>query len=277
MKDVYEDVQHKRAVQGALSIGTATLGIAALGSKAGAVALKKYPKALKGIKHVPKSVTKIKPKTLNNASLTLTTGGAGLGGMSGYHFAALQRSENKAQKERQVSKMLKLSPFGVVSKADYDSAAQYAGYGGAAAGVGGAFAAKDIAPHYAKYRLKKISAEEKAQVKAQKKAEAKSIKYEQKQNSFRAGRDNSLGRGSGAGLDGNAAGAKKYSNKVVREAGKYYRAGENIKRLADKKVMVKTTAVPKVRAAALGVGAASLAASEVARQHKVQKDGWWGA
>jgi hypothetical protein len=100
-RDTYEEVKHKRAVQGALSIGTATLGLAALGSKGGAVALKKYPNALKSVHEAPKQVRRLKAKTLNDASLTLTTGGAGLGGMSGYHFAALQRAENKAERERE--------------------------------------------------------------------------------------------------------------------------------------------------------------------------------
>jgi hypothetical protein len=106
-----EDVRHKRAVQGAMSVGTATIGLAALGTKGASMALRRSPKALKKITMVPKSTRRrMTPESLNSASISLTTAGAGLGGASGYHFAALQRAENKAQKENEKS------AFGVTHK-----------------------------------------------------------------------------------------------------------------------------------------------------------------
>jgi len=254
-----EEVKRKRAVQGALSITGATLGLAALGTKGGAVALRRYPKALK-------SVT-INPKRLDSASLGLMTTGAGTGGLSGYHYAALQRAENKSQRKMERdNKMLEHSAFGVVTKAMWDDkskekkpdtglrATQYGGYGAAAAGLGGALAAKDISGPYVKYRLKKVKRTEKATVKARDKTAAARTKYSE-----------------------NVEAEKPNTGKTVRGAKANWEATQKLGRLADKKINIRTTGTPKVRAAALGLGAAGLVASEAARQRrKVKKnDEWW--
>lgn len=152
-----QEVKHKRAVQGALSIGTATIGLAALGSKGASMALKKYPKALKAIsgKSAPKPIRsiarRVTPESANQASLTLTTTGAGLGGLSGYHFAALQQAENKAERGKTVKKSY--SAFGIVHKAERHSVAEGAGLGLAGTGALAAIASPDIS-HVLRQRSK---------------------------------------------------------------------------------------------------------------------------
>jgi hypothetical protein len=271
-----EEVKHKRAVQGALSITGASLGLAALGTKGGAVALRKYPK-----------VMKIKPEKLDSASLGLMTTGAGVGGLSGYHYAALQRAENKSQKKMERdNKMLEHSAFGVVNKANWDDdssarAAQYAGYGAAAAGVGGAVAAPDLRDIRVKYQMRPINAKMKKQRKARQKAGDKSIRAELERNSYRAGRHNLFNRaeyGDGHAIDANIEGAERAGQKATKQTKRFYVAEKKIARLVRRGEKIKSEGkllTPKIRVAALGLGGAGLVGSEVARQHRIQKDDWW--
>jgi hypothetical protein len=78
-----EDLRRSRKVQGALSLGTAGLGLTALGTKGASVGAKR--------------ILKFRPyaKRLNEASIALTTTGAGLGGASGIHFYRQMNLENK--------------------------------------------------------------------------------------------------------------------------------------------------------------------------------------
>lgn len=104
------DLAHKKRIQAGLSLAGAGLGLAALGTKGGAVAtrqtLKRVPEVARRLKLTPKVAEKA-----DKTSLGLVTTASGLGGASGIHFAALQREE--AKKEDRVAK----NAFGV-SKAE---------------------------------------------------------------------------------------------------------------------------------------------------------------
>jgi hypothetical protein len=108
---VSADLAHKKRIQAGLSLAGAGLGLAALGTKGGAVAtrqtLKRVPEVARRLKLTPKVAEKA-----DKASLGLVTTASGLGGASGIHFAALQREE--AKKEDRVAK----NAFGVVHKGD---------------------------------------------------------------------------------------------------------------------------------------------------------------
>jgi hypothetical protein len=75
------ELRHRKRVQAGISIGTSTLGLSALGSKAGAGVLRKLNKA-PGAAH-----------RLDKATTNLLTSGAGLGGVGGFNFASVQRQE----------------------------------------------------------------------------------------------------------------------------------------------------------------------------------------
>lgn len=263
MSKASDEVKRKRAIQGGLSITGATLGLAALGTKGGAMALRKYP-----------SVSRFNPKKLERASLGLVTAGAGVGGLSGYHFAALQRAENKAerQREKRVNKMLEYSPFGVVSKAKWDDdstakTAQYAGYGGAAAGVGGAVAARDIRDAVTGYQTRKLRPRLGKQKKKMLSAEKKGLAAQEKSAE-------SL-RSVGAH---HIPGENKYDAKAAKQTKRFFGAEGKAMKLTKKIKNIKANNVsltPKIRVAALGAGGAALVGSEIARQHRVQKNDWW--
>lgn len=284
-----EEVKHKRAVQGAMSIGTATIGLAALGSKGGSMALKKYPKALKGMKNIDS-------QKLNSASISLTTAGAGLGGMSGYHFAALQRAENKAERERdgKVNKMLEYSPFGVVTKANWkDTAgtAQGAGYVGALGGVGTALAAPDINRYFVGRSKAERNKTRKTAYKRSDAANSKAmrnisnnremasalkdeIKFSRENRDFSEA-DRSIRQGQIADIETDVQQANKKNVKGVLRAQK-----KIFKPLKQAEKNLKATksrfSTPKIAAVALGAGGLSLAGSEMARQAKKEQVGkWW--
>lgn len=96
-----EDLARQKRVQAALSLGGASLGLAALGTKGVATgtrsALKRAPQAAKRLRLTPKVADKA-----DKASLGLVTTASGVGGASGIHFARLQQAE--AKKEDKVAK-----------------------------------------------------------------------------------------------------------------------------------------------------------------------------
>lgn len=80
-------LRHRKRVQAGLTTATATIGLAALGSKGGAVAARKYLKpAAKGEK-----TAQGLERHAGNALLV----GAGLGGLGGYNAASISRAESK--------------------------------------------------------------------------------------------------------------------------------------------------------------------------------------
>lgn len=88
-----KDLERSRKVQGALSLGGASIGLAALGTKGGSIAARKLVKpVIAGPAKKPLSTK------LNEASIGLTTLGAGVGGASGIHFYRLMAKENKVHK-----------------------------------------------------------------------------------------------------------------------------------------------------------------------------------
>lgn len=96
-----EDLARKKRQQAALSLTGASLGLAALGSKAGATAtrsaLKRAPSVANRLRLSPKGASRA-----DKASLGFVTTASGVGGASGIHFAGLQREE--AKKEDKVKK-----------------------------------------------------------------------------------------------------------------------------------------------------------------------------
>jgi hypothetical protein len=94
---------HKKASAG-LSVATSTMGIAALGAvgaRAGAGRAVKVAQRAGRLKHVtPDQVKAFRGKS-TGISAGLTTGSAGLGGVGGYNYAAIQNAESK----RSVKKM----------------------------------------------------------------------------------------------------------------------------------------------------------------------------
>lgn len=91
-----QDLAHRKRVQAGLSVTAAAAGLAALGTKGGAVGarqvLARTPKAARVLRLTPKGAEKA-----DKASLGLVTVGSGVGGASGLNFAALQRAEAKKE------------------------------------------------------------------------------------------------------------------------------------------------------------------------------------
>lgn len=85
-----KDLERSRKVQGALSLGGASIGLAALGTKGGSLVARKTAKTTFGAKPLYAK--------LNDTSIGLTTLGAGVGGASGIHFYRLMNKENKVHK-----------------------------------------------------------------------------------------------------------------------------------------------------------------------------------
>jgi len=286
-----EEVKHKRIVQGALSITGATLGLAALGTKGGAVALRKYPKALK-------SVT-VNPKRLESASLGLMTTGAGVGGMSGYHYAALQRAENKSQKKMERdNKMLERSAFGVVTKANRkdSNTAQNIGYTGAAGGTMAALAAPDIHERQMRDARRKFKKEtEQAPTKGFDRVNEKALanarliteETQAKKDAVRYAMENRHGKDAEpragkarapgykqATQEGKAAYAANDAAAETGRARALLQPAKNLK-AAGKKYPTK-----KIAGVALAGAGLSLAAGEAARRHNhrsdfKKNDDWW--
>ena len=106
---------------------TSTLGLGALGLKAGASAIKLYPKASKlvAVKIPNLKIPVVEPakiaersKKLSDAATTTAIGGAGVGGIGGYNFARYTREDSRRNAEKGVSKsMYYTSAFGVIHKA----------------------------------------------------------------------------------------------------------------------------------------------------------------
>lgn len=106
---------------------TSTLGLGALGLKAGASTIKLYPKASKlvAVKIPNLKIPVVEPakiaeksKKLSDAATTAAIGGAGVGGIGGYNFARYTREDSRRNAEKGVSKsMYYTSAFGVIHKA----------------------------------------------------------------------------------------------------------------------------------------------------------------
>jgi hypothetical protein len=112
---VTDKLARQKDVQGALSLGGATLGLSALSAKGASIATNRALSQPKG-KHsvprvVPKWVTPQLARRLDKGSIGLVTLGAGVGGIGGYNFAAIQRAEAKREREP-----MSKSAFGVVQK-----------------------------------------------------------------------------------------------------------------------------------------------------------------
>ena len=122
-KKTKEQLRRSRKTQGALSLGTAGLGLTALGTK--------------GFSEGAKRVTRLKPlvKPTNEASIALTTVGAGLGGASGIHFYRQMKLENKNLSKAAPRKKQKLT-FKEKAQRTGTQAAFAGLYGGSAALLG---------------------------------------------------------------------------------------------------------------------------------------------
>jgi hypothetical protein len=91
-----DTMAHRKRVQGALSLTTATLGLSALGTKGGSVVLRrvaKHPRMVARAAGMENAANKI-----DSATVPLLTTSAGIGGVGGFNFAAIQRAEAKREK-----------------------------------------------------------------------------------------------------------------------------------------------------------------------------------
>lgn len=91
-----DKMAQRKKVQGAISATTATLGLAALGTKGGAAGLRqaaKHPK-MAGYALIPKAAYH-----MDKATIPILTTGAGIGGVGGFNFAAIQREEARRERE----------------------------------------------------------------------------------------------------------------------------------------------------------------------------------
>lgn len=97
-----QELAHDKRVQAGLSTAGAILGLSALATKGGSVAvrqtLKRAPEAARTLKMTPKVAD-----TAEKTSIGLVTAGAGVGGAGGLKFASLQRKEAKKE-ERGLAK-----------------------------------------------------------------------------------------------------------------------------------------------------------------------------
>jgi hypothetical protein len=94
-----DKLAHQKDVQGALSLTGATLGLGALGSKGASLAIDHAAKKPLGAHAKPRMVLTPKvARALDKGSIGLVTLGAGVGGISGYNFAAIQRAEAKRER-----------------------------------------------------------------------------------------------------------------------------------------------------------------------------------
>jgi len=76
----------------------------------------------------------------------------------------------------------------------------------------------------------------------------------------------------------NIPGENKYDARASKQNRRFFGAeGKALKLSAKtKKIKAKNVSLtPKIRVAALGAGGAALVGSEIARQHRVQKNDWW--
>lgn len=93
------ELSRKKKIQATTSIVGSTLGLSALGTKGGAVVLRRLAKPAAKAKHA-RDAAKLghRAQQLDRASLGLVTTASGVGGLSGYNFASIQREEAKREK-----------------------------------------------------------------------------------------------------------------------------------------------------------------------------------
>jgi hypothetical protein len=98
-----KEIARDKRIQAGLSLTGAGLGLAALGTKGGAVAtrqaLKRSPQVASRLRLTPKAA-----ESADKTSLGLVTVASGVGGASGIHFANLQRKEAKQEENMKVGK-----------------------------------------------------------------------------------------------------------------------------------------------------------------------------
>lgn len=82
-----EELRHRKRLQAGISVTTASLGLAALGTRAGAGVARRTVKNPVKARRIANS--------LNSHSTGLLTTSAGIGGYGGFNFAAIQRAEAK--------------------------------------------------------------------------------------------------------------------------------------------------------------------------------------
>jgi len=106
-----QKMARRKKLQGALSVTTSTLGLTALGSKGGGMALRRVAQSPKMVAHSARAL-KVADK-MDKATVPLLTTGAGIGGVGGFNFAAIQRAEaarEKRKKDPVSKKKDKLTP-----------------------------------------------------------------------------------------------------------------------------------------------------------------------
>lgn len=233
-------LRRSKQVQAALSYGSATLGLSALGVKGGSVIARRIPKYAQYAGR------------LNDASLALTTTGAGVGGVSGFNFARQQRIEAKREK---ADRVLRKS-----FDSERDRRARQAAYtpllaaGSAASGTAAAFTArKPIRTFRASQETMKWSA---------KSAKEADEFYRQAQS------------------------AKKWKKGVrwgQEKRGMSIIADKNARALAAKGKDLRFAALKQSKKpAAFALGAAGLGAAAIANERHRRTagrtyDGWWGS
>lgn len=89
-------MRRRKQLQGALSVTTSSLGLAALGSKGGSAVLRRAAASPKMVAHSSNALKAA--ETMDKATIPLLTTGAGIGGVGGFNFAAIQRAEAKREK-----------------------------------------------------------------------------------------------------------------------------------------------------------------------------------
>lgn len=89
-----DDISDAKRTQAYLTAGGSALGVAALGTKGGASVASRMARSR------PKGSWKLRSTAnrLNSAAENATIGAAGVGGVSGFNFAAIQRAEGKKKK-----------------------------------------------------------------------------------------------------------------------------------------------------------------------------------
>ena len=103
-----EELSRRKRAQARFSITGSTLGLTALSLKGGSATAKLIPKAerLKAAIPALKKLPPDTPKRLSDAATTAAIGGAGVGGIGGYNFAAYTKEEARRNHNQKVRKAM---------------------------------------------------------------------------------------------------------------------------------------------------------------------------
>lgn len=283
------ELSRKKKIQATTSIVGSTLGLSALGTKGGAVALRRLAKPAAKARHA-RNAAKLthRAQQLDRASLGLVTTASGVGGLSGYNFASIQREEAKREKAGKVlvakrdKSRKKLPKSGGINLDRRRKVHQNIAEGALATGTGaaaGAAVGRTMANRRIKLRTYDAS-KQKFHANVKLKAAMKSgdeanrlqnegYKIKRELGNVEPARRGGVSYAAGRQIDRGA----KQAVKATQEA-KTHRAAAGKATAALKKIP-KPKSAKGYAAAAVGLGGATIATHRFNRRAGKPYNGWW--